>query len=151
MKRANLIIAGLLAMLGAYVLYLSNQLPDFANQNTTGPAFFPVLLVILLFGLLVLLVGTTLKNETNRPVGILTGEATKSFITMGIILVYLLVFNILGFLVSTVLFLFIVISYLSPKRNYLKSALISVLATSMIYVVFRIVLLVPIPSGMFIG
>lgn len=151
MKRANLTISGLLALLGVFVIFLSNKLPDFSNQNTTGPAFFPILLVILLFGLIVLLVGTTLKSETNRSVGIITKEAKKSFITMGIILGYLLVLNTLGFLVSTVIFLFIVISYLSPKRNSLKTVMVSVLATSLVYVVFKIILLVPIPSGMFIG
>jgi putative tricarboxylic transport membrane protein len=151
MKRANLIIAGLLAMLGVFVLYLSKQLPEFADKNTTGPAFFPTLLVVLLFGLLVLLIGITLKDETDRSIKLLTKEAKMSYSIMGMVLIYLLVFNYLGFLVSTLIFLFTVMTYLSPKRNHLKTSVIALLSTLLVYIVFKVILLVPIPGGIFIG
>lgn len=60
---------------------------------------------------------------------------------------YLLLLPVIGFLPSTVLFLFT--GFTSLKARIFPSAAISVVLTALVYYVFKVFLGVPLPSGFF--
>lgn len=150
MKKANYVVILILTIFTALVFYLSSQLPDLSSGSVTGPEFFPNLLAITLVFLLVLLFISTVRMKENTELELLSPIAIKTYKTMVIILTYLLAMNYLGFIVSTVILLFVLLSFLG-RFDLIKNLIISVGATAVIYIIFKIILSVPIPSGFFIG
>lgn len=69
--------------------------------------------------------------------------------TIASLLVYALIFQSVGFIISTVLYLFVQIMVLSDKTNRkpVLFAIISVAATLFIYVVFVHLIKMPLPAG----
>lgn len=69
-----------------------------------------------------------------------------------ILLAYLLLLPVIGFLLASYLFFLVMTLYLSEARftakNILVSVIISLVVVSLFYAVFRHVLLVPLPEGM---
>lgn len=148
MRRANLFAIAVLTILGVFVLYQSSKFPDLSSGSLLGPEFFPNFLVIILFILLGALVFVTLKSEKNTSLGLLSNDSKKIYLTIGIILVYIFVFRYLGFIISTIIFLDILFA-LFEKKFRVINIVISVAATVFIYVIFKQILFVPLPGGIF--
>ena len=80
------------------------------------------------------------KEVSYRPV-------ILSFILMA---VYVAVMPIVGFLITTIVYMFLQMMILSskPERRWLLFAVISVVATSIIYYMFRNVFYIMLPTGL---
>lgn len=146
MKRANIISAILFLILSIIVIISTNQFPDFSGEGVTGPDFFPKALAIILVGLSILLFVNTILSKDNAKTGLFDKNAIRAYITIVAVLVYVVLMNILGFIIVNFVFLFGSIRYYGLK-NYLKIALTSVVGTAGIYCVFKILLAVPLPTG----
>jgi hypothetical protein len=144
MKKLSRIIAGAMILLGSYVIIVAKDYPPTSN-GVLGPGFFPILLGILLIALssLAILVSFVSKEEET----IVFGEGTQRvLITSAIVLGYLAGVAILGFLLSTPLFLIIIMRYFQvPKWSTVL--LVSFTTTAILYVVFLKFLSVSLPSG----
>jgi hypothetical protein len=144
MKKLSRIIAGAMILLGSYVIIVAKDYPPTSN-GVLGPGFFPILLGILLIALssLAILVSFVSKEEET----IVFGEGTQRvIITSGIVLGYLVGVATLGFLLSTPLFLIIIMRYFHvPKWSTVL--LVSFTTTAILYVVFLKFLSVSLPSG----
>jgi len=77
------------------------------------------------------------------------GDIMAVVFTFAVIIGYILVMPTLGFILSTVLYLFLQMIILSPpaKRNYLLFAIIAVVFTALVFVAFRIGLQQLLPRG----
>lgn len=150
MKKGNIISSFVFMLLGIFVIVQSNNFPNAGGNQVTGPDFFPkVLSGILIFLSILLFISTVLYKE-NKDVGLLEKSAIKAYITMAALVVYLVFINIVGFAIATPVFLFGLIRYYGME-NYKKIALSSVLATAIIYGVFKMLLAVPLPAGILFG
>ncbi|AOT72123.1 tripartite tricarboxylate transporter TctB family protein [Geosporobacter ferrireducens] len=150
MKKGNLISACLFIILGIYVTMLSNKFPNPGGDQVTGPDFFPKVLSGILIALSILLFVSTVLNKEDRQVGLLEKSAIKAYITMAALILYLVAINIVGFAIATPVFLFGLIRFYGME-NYVKIAASSVLATAIIYGVFKVLLAVPLPMGILFG
>jgi putative tricarboxylic transport membrane protein len=70
-----------------------------------------------------------------------------------ILMVYLILLPVIGFLLSSYLFFLVMSLYLSEERfttrNILGSVALSLVTVTIFYLIFRHVLLVPLPEGIF--
>lgn len=117
--------------------------------------YFPLSVLILMLGLSMIYLIATLRGyicaneESDSP--IITKETS---ITAGSILFYIAFIWLLGFLLASILFLLFMIWYLQgasvPRPLRFKRALIaSVVIALFFFCIFRYVLLVPLPVGIF--
>jgi hypothetical protein len=140
-------------LLGLGLLFFLAQaflLPATDNPaDVLGAAGFPIALGVL--GLVVLAVITfrLLKDKTKVKILLfdltsLDGRALT--LNVALLLVYVLVVDILGFVLSTLLYLSMA-GWLIGYRKPLRLALYAVAATATLTVVFGIVFAVPLPRG----
>ncbi|WP_422444925.1 tripartite tricarboxylate transporter TctB family protein [Thermoanaerobacterium sp. DL9XJH110] len=139
----DLIISVILILISFFAFLQTTSFPEL-NVNDPGPAFFPRILVVLLFTLALFLMGTTLIKKSGKVLSF--NEATKKVgISIFILIIFYLALEMLGFIIATPLFLLILIR-LSGGGRLAFDALISVGFTLIIYIVFQILLKVPLPS-----
>lgn len=148
---ANVIISICMMLLAAGYLYATSQLPLLTNVDPVGPKAFPVLIGI---GLIVS--ASLLLFETIRAKGKLQekeklpDEARPPLLLVGGVaswtLIYFLLFQPLGFLVSTTIYLFAFMSYFNRNRWY-TNALVAVLFTVVMYALFVKVLDIALADG----
>ena len=77
------------------------------------------------------------------------GDMMAVVFTFAVIIGYILVMPLLGFILSTVLYLFLQMLILAPadKRNYVLFIIVAVVFTAIVFVAFRIGLQQLLPRG----
>lgn len=140
----------LLIVLGAVVYYLADQFPQVGGEGVTGPDLFPKALAILLICLSLLLLVTAMISKDPEKVLVWGKGPAKSYITVGMIVIYFVVLQLIGFFMSTPVFLFVMIRFLGQKSD-VKNIAVSLGVTLIIYVVSNSLLYVPLPTGILFG
>lgn len=144
MKKANKIISIILIILSGFFYYFSTQFPESVG-NEVGHAFFPKLLAILLIVLSVSLFFAKEKDESK--IFELSNVQIKTFVMGAIsLIVYIVAINILGFVVSSVIYSVVWI-YLMGNKDVTKY-FVPILCSIVISLVFEKLLGVVIPHGM---
>jgi putative tricarboxylic transport membrane protein len=159
-KRANIAAAviGMALSSGAYTVTLGFK--KFRNVPV-GPEFFPRWLAVGLFVCSGVLLFQALKTVV--PAGGKTDEDKKSLtlsprdagvrrmlIGLGILLLYALSWNLLGFILATPLVLFAV-TFLLGHRKIPVMAIFALAATAVIFCAFRFLLGIEMPLGVLDG
>ena len=151
MKINDKIFGILLICFAVFVWMYSMTLPSLPGQKY-GAGFFPAFTSIFIFGCGVLLFIRGLKQEKGWLV--VLGEWTKSpklvyniCLIPGSLVFYMLVSNLLGFIVTVIVMLTFTIWWL---RGHLLSAfVVSVASAVSVYAFFSKLMLVPLPAGIF--
>lgn len=139
---ADVLVSAAFAFISIFMFFSTGRFPEL-NINDPGPALFPKMLSVIL---LVLSVALLLSAVFKRRKAVFFEHGWKKVLfTVLLLLLYYFSLDILGFLVSTSLFLIILIRYLE-KRNLLHDVAISVGFTFLIYSVFQLLLNVPLPE-----
>ena len=159
-KRYRDIIIGLAAMaLSVFYLIFALQIKT-KPKLTPGYAsarIMPILLGALLAILSVLLIAQGLKKMKLPG----DGEAKKSgpadnvavLLTFVVIISYIMAMPVLGFCLSTAIYLFLQMLVLAPadKRNFALFAIVAVVFTALVFVAFRVGLQQLLPRGVIEG
>lgn len=126
---------------------------DFWNGSRPGAGFLP----LIIGGLLTLLTAVNILLEVRQSK--LEGKAVgkdESFelkdmlIVAAMILLYMAVFPWLGYLISTALFILLVLGFLNSKK-WIQNILITVILLTVIYSVFDYFLNTGLPQGILEG
>lgn len=161
MRKANIISAIVGLLISGTAFAYTFTFKKFKNVPV-GPEFFPRALAAALFICCLILLITNIvacrapaaskeKQEEKAPtLSLRDKDMQRAAIALLGIVVYALLWNILGFLIATPLALFGMI-WLLGKRNYLMMALISVGATAVIFLVFKLLLGIEMPLGFLEG
>lgn len=124
---------------------------ELGTVRDPGPGFFPLILGIALsFLSLAILIGAILaKPEENRSLRKLWAGLSwpKMFYTIGVLLIYPIILDMVGFLLTTLFILTLLCIGIEPKRWKLGIAL-SILASVCSYVLFDWILQVQLPRGL---
>lgn len=129
----------------ASVIYLSLAIPlPFMKDGVPGSGFLPIIVGLLL----VILTGFDLVRNFNKNK---EGSFSKSHLKdLGFLclacLGYAFLFNILGALISTILFIFIVLCLLS-RKTWKVNILTTILFSAFIFLLFEVALDVGLPMG----
>ena len=149
-KRTDIGVGIILCILSA-VVYLYAEQYSGRGVNQYGPNFFPQTLSALLFVAAAALIFQALRGNALKSLeGINKQGLVRAAVTLLIAIAYLLLTNVLGFYVSTIIFLFVVMLYLGQKKHWLN-ALVSFLVASSVYSLLHLFLKIPLPQSMFIG
>ena len=149
-------------ILGVFMLGLSGFYLYFAQQIKTKPKLtpayasdriMPTILGILLAVLSVILIVQGLRQLKAQDDGndkkMDRADTIAVVLTFAIIICYIILLPYLGFILSTMLYLFLQMIILAPpdKRNYVLFAIVAVVFTLLVFFAFRMGLSQPLPRG----
>lgn len=152
MKKGNIIASVLVIAISIYVIVTCAGYPTAEAYGTgvPGPGLWPMVVAIcmLLAAVSLLISALRTKPEDDTPINMWTSGTKRVYITMAILVVYVAVLGFLGFIISTLIMLFIFIQWFA-KKNPIITVIISAVCTFAIYGVFRFLLNVPVDFGLF--
>lgn len=164
MNWSNIIIGIILLISSAFYYYSTMDFPPPSNTENLGPAFFPTILAVLLAFLALLLIlnsflfrgasgkekgGAVIQGaERSEEDSSGTDEISYTFLfgTMGLSFLYVALISTLGFLISTFLFLIILIRFLGYEK-WVNNLTSSFVLTAVLYLLFATALGVSLPAG----
>lgn len=151
-KRFNGVISSIAFLVFSIAMFIGSFNIDRLTITRIGADSAPKLVSILIFICSIfLLVSSILKVKSQKNEAINFAKYKKSFALIGMFLVYLLILNGIGFIISTSIFLFF--SFVLFTNNNIKTYLfyiaLSILFTVIVYYVFNNFLNLFLPSGIF--
>lgn len=161
LKNKN-IQSGIFLLLVSVVMFVATLSFKQLTTSQVGPAFMPQIISALigLMSIAIIIEGyrkvkSGTKGDPDEEGEEVQGNAKEisyrpviqSFVLMAI---YVAVMPVVGFLITTMLYMFLQMMILSskPERRWLLFAIVSVVASSVIYYVFRNVFYIMLPSGL---
>ena len=129
-----------LLFLGIYFIWGGNQLEVPFSYDPLGPKFFPIAAGVILSILAVF----TIINAKKVSFPASNTMLKTGFIVI-LLLIYQLTFDVLGFLLSTGILVFFISRIFAGKPLQALSAAVGVSIT--VYIIFNILLDVPLPVG----
>lgn len=130
MKAVKIGMPVAMILISSIFLISSFAIPKATLGNPNGPLYFPVGLSILMLVLSVVYLFNELKtlNEHNGKIQALFEGRTMKLIgvTTALGVVYSLIFETLGFLVSTIIFLGCLIFYVNGMKKWLVNIIVTV-------------------------
>ncbi len=147
MKKNDIVFGSIFVALGIFVFTQTFFYPSL-EKGHPGPGLFPNLLAVLF-----IVFGSVLIFKAKRPSGPDEGEeappgrkrVTNAFFVLGIIVVYVVAVDKVGFLVTSAILLFLLMKKLGAPAK--RSAIASVCITLFINIMFLKILRVPLPPG----
>lgn len=116
--------------------------------STPGPGFFPFVICLVLIFLNSLLIIKDFQNRTAVK-KIKLGEKWHNIVyLMAASVIYVLFWNVLGFLLNTFLLMWFLLKLLG-RESLIKSTIIAFLVSTLSYVIFSTYLGIQFPAGIF--
>lgn len=146
-RPGELVFALLIVVFSVGALWQSYSISGFSGKTT--PGVFPMIAsgVMVISGVVVLMSATQLPAPPEGAPGFLAEILTlRHMVVIGLVLAYVLLMPLIGFVASSAVFLFCSFQFLWRKNPLLMLALTGV-TLAIIYVVFREVFQVVLPQG----
>lgn len=142
-------------IVAALVIFDTLDFPSFisSGQKLPGPNFVPVLLSILLIicgmnEILIHFLAKRSSNQPKKPLGDISHWGNQNvMIIMVSLILYVLIVQKLGFVITT--FLFSLMIMIRLKASWLKGSVVSALLVIVILLLFTKLFKVPLPEGLF--
>lgn len=146
MKKNDLIAGSLFIAFGLFIFTQTSTYPSL-EKGHPGPDLFPNILAILFIGFGLALILKARKHLLSKTelLPSTPKRLSNAFFVIGIIVAYVAIVNRVGFLITSVVLLFILMKKLGV--TILKSAITSILITLFINLLFSKILRVPLPYG----
>jgi hypothetical protein len=153
---ANVVIGGVLFVFCVVVyLIIPSQVPELMRYDASmglSPAVFPKLAVILIAAFSIGLLLSGLRSQNIAPEekrrNLYTGTAVRVITTFIILVAYVYLIDIFGYLVMTPLALALLMWYFGQKNWFLILSL-AILTTAGLYVFFRYIMYIILPESIF--
>lgn len=143
MKMVNLIASFLVLLISGYFYYLTTSFPSI-NAQVTGPAFIPRFYIYGLICLSIILILQSLKIKNEK----VSGNTKMVLLSMILIVVYVFIIAKLGFYVSTLLFLTLIL-WITKVRRLLTLVTVPIGTLLFLFLFFQKLLKVSLPTGIF--
>ncbi len=158
-KKYGDIIVGIFFMALSVVLMIMAQMLPKSKVMEIGPDFMPMVIGVLTFILAAILTFLSVKNFKAKvaaidPDSIPECDYKRVLSSIILVLVYVFILKPVGFIVSTLAFLFLQMLVLSPddergKKDMIKLAVIDVIFTLVVFFLFRYGFKIVLPAGIF--
>lgn len=139
-----MLVAAAFVLLGGWICLEALQVP-FGSFRMPGAGFFPLLLGILLIGLALVLLGTSLVENTEAVPQVWPARAEVLYLMVAIFVAVWL-FERAGYLPTMALFLGVVLRVLG-KVGWIATIVLALAGSIAAYVLFGRVLMIGLPSG----
>ena len=150
-KKRNLITSVIFLVFGAFMLVQSLAVPHKIPSDVGSgyvPAFISICLLVVSGAKLIL---TLLDKDPADDVVKASGWSMKGgIVTMAIMLVYMLTFEPVGFILSSIVFLFALMNWFANNENRkpILFAIIAIVLPIAIDALFVFVIKMPLPKGL---
>ena len=163
MKKYPIIEPILIVLFGITVIVISSQIQTVVTSIAIGPDFMPRLIGVIFVILGLALVPEALKKQKEAAAeaavpsqghNLTCREIMQKymhFIIWGVALIYALLMKSLGFLVDSILFMFVSMFLLTireKKRNWIAIILVSIIVPTAVYIIFRQKFYLMMPIGL---
>ena len=150
-KQRNLLTSVLMLAFGIFFLIQARSIPQKIESDVGSgyvPSFICICMIVVAAAKLIITLTRKDPFDDVKEEGL--GSTTGGVVTILIMLVYMLLFEPLGFIVSSALFLFALINWFanSENRNLPLFAVISVVMPVAIAALFVYVIKMPLPKGL---
>ena len=153
MNRQDQLSSLVLFLIGLFIITASFSMLKIGSLLNPGPGLFPGLtgFLLIVFSLAILLRATFGHTSEEKGVRSLWAGLNwpKVLYTTGVLLIYAIALNMIGFLIMTLLLLIFLLRIVEPKKWKLTIT-VSILASVISYLIFDRILQVQLPRG-FIG
>ena len=153
MTICNYIVGVVGAALGGLIMNASRAFPMDFTENGPGPGFWPFALGLALAVVAIVLLGYTFAKRADlaQQRVVLTTTANKRvYMMMGLVVIFLVLMNVLGFYPAAAL-LIMSVMYLMDYREKKGVLLTTVLTLAFIYLVFGLLLHTSMPQSIFLS
>lgn len=148
-KKKNILVSIGFILFGIVLLTQSVSIKPMM-KNDLGSGFFPTIIgAAIIVVALILLVFSLREKETGTTAS--DSDMAGGWLSILLLLAYVAAFNRIGFIISTMIYLFFQILVLAPreKRSWPVTVILSVVAPLFIYGMFVYVINSPLPKGIF--
>lgn len=142
------VFSAFLCIVSAFIFYSSTQFNmAFIGNSGLGPDFFPKVIAVILFILSAMLFVGSIKNKDKKS--IYNPNMKYTLMVIFAFAVYIFLIDRIGYLVSTVIFAFVVITILKSKSKILN-IIFAIAFPIALYLLFTYAFKVSLPTGLFI-
>ncbi|HJH06773.1 MAG TPA: tripartite tricarboxylate transporter TctB family protein [Fusobacterium ulcerans] len=142
------VFSAFLCIVSAFIFYSSTQFNmAFIGNSGLGPDFFPKVIAVILFILSAMLFVGSIKNKDKKS--IYNPNMKYTFMVIFAFAVYIFLIDRIGYLISTVIFAFVVITILKSKSKILN-IIFAIAFPIALYLLFTYAFKVSLPTGLLI-
>ena len=155
MKKENYIFSIITVFISIFFIIMSFQFSASNSINKIGPRIWPLTTLIIMLVLSILLVvktyfqananDTSSSNDEKEEVKLLKNPII--FIIASIVGIYILLLNIVGFIIATIIFVYPASILLGMKRK-IYAIFLTIISTIIFVSVFGLLLNIPLPRGL---
>jgi hypothetical protein len=149
-KTRDLLCSVLFLTFGIFMFFQSLGIVSKIERDL-GSGFMPKIVAGVLIAISIIKLIVTLTSKKENMVEETDRDMLGGLLTIAVLAAYVLLFDILGFLISTTVYLFLQILILSNEKNRRIGlfAIISIIVSVVIYILFVYVIKMPLPYGIF--
>jgi len=151
MRKADQITGIVMLVFSLIIAYSSWQMPQ-REEFGPGVGFLPFWLAVIMMVLSVMLLFDASVRKRKQVPTANPFPAPQALLNVGLVVVglgvFIAVLPVMGFAVSTVLYIAFLLAIVQ-KAPWLKTAMVSLLSTGGLYIVFEILLEVRLPKNIF--
>lgn len=146
----NVIVGIVATLLGLVYSLQAFGLPKASIGNPWAPIYFPMALGILMAAMGILMIMVEVLRGKTRVQASAKAQKDKSYIiliigTIIICVVYAAIFNMVGFIISTLLFLGGMLFLVNGPRAWMTNTIITVIFTFAVWYTFEKILMISLP------
>ena len=151
MKRLANIISCVFIAISVWFFIISLSFPEGSN-GAVGPGYFPRIMCVLVIFLSVLQLVTSrgiVETPEQANLGLFKKENLRVWLTMGIVLVYIICIKEIGFIVSSIVAQFVLNTYYKVhEKHKVLYVILPFIVVAALYFVFHNLLHVNLPQGL---
>lgn len=139
MKKANIFVSCILVAISLYFMFMTQTIKEAAGAKL-GPRFFPYVVLLSIIGLSIAVIGQTLRSkEKEEAIQMNQSKLIKVIVTLVFFSIYIGVMDKIGFMISTIVFLFFLSSFYYGEINkgLIKIFIFSLVAPFCLYELFN--------------
>ncbi|MCY1152251.1 MAG: tripartite tricarboxylate transporter TctB family protein [Sphaerochaetaceae bacterium] len=144
-KKTDLIIGIISCILGIISYVLTLNFPTFGKSGVPGPEFFPRILAILFLIISVIQISKSFVEKNTKTQEIEKVDYIRMLILIALFAFYILFLDILGFFITTIIFLMILQKLVSVK--FKTSIFVTFIIIMIIFLIFDKLFCVSLPAG----
>ena len=157
-KYGDIIVSIFYTALGAVVIYLAQQLPK-SRVMKIGPDFMPMVIGTIILILALMLLFSSVRNfranaKKAETMPADTSDYKRVLASLVLVVIYVNILAPVGFILSTLGYLFLQILVLAPddrrkRKDIITYAIIDVVFVLVVFYLFRYGFKIVLPSGLF--
>ena len=147
MKKANIITASLFILAALGIIWHTHSTFPAGQAGVPGPGIFPIIIAVALVVMAVMIILHYVRLKEDTPIDWVKPDNLRAYLAMGAMIAYILVIPLVGFYVTSLVFLMAMIRWFS-KRSYVYTGAVSVCIMGFVYAVFTLLLRVPLHFGL---